>query len=118
MPDLRFLGRPNFLAHYGGVTADVDGATITFDMNVSDKHSVTLAGNRTLALANDQDGQTFTTVLKQDASGSRTVTWWSGVLWGGGTAPTLTTTASKTDVFTFLRMSSGNYLGFTTGLNF
>jgi len=33
--------------------------------------------------------------FKQDATGSRTVNWWSGIRWpGGGVAPTLTTTPS------------------------
>ena len=98
--------------------ADTDGATITFDLSVSNKHTVTLGGNRTLALANDFDGQTFTIELTQDGTGSRTVTWWSGIRWPGGSAPTLTTTINKTDIFAFERKSSGVYFGYTVGLNF
>ena len=50
-------------------------------------------------------------LLKQDGSGSRTVTNWktfdqadgneSTVVWAGGSAPTLTTTASKLDILSF-----------------
>ena len=50
-------------------------------------------------------------LLKQDGSGSRTVTNWktwdqdngnqSTVVWAGGSAPTLTTTASKIDILSF-----------------
>ena len=53
----------------------------------------------------------FVLLLKQDGTGSRTVTNWktfdqvagneSTVKWAGGSAPTLTTTASKTDILSF-----------------
>ena len=52
-----------------------------------------------------------TLLLKQDGSGSRTVTNWktfdqadgneSTVVWAGGSAPTLTTTANKLDIISF-----------------
>jgi hypothetical protein len=103
---------------YGDITADVDGATITFDMELTDKHTVTLEDDRTLAVENVHVGQTFTLILVQDATGSRTVTWFSGISWPGGTPPTLTATANKRDVFQFLCISSGVYLGSTVGLNY
>lgn len=101
--------------HYGPITSDTDGATITFDMSVSDWHAVTLGGNRTLAVAGVTVGQQFSLILEQDATGSRTVTWFSGIRWAGGSAPTLTTTASKWDIFTFKCVSAGVYLGFVAG---
>lgn len=112
-------GVMRFDSHYGAIKADTDGATITFDLSVSDKHEVTLGGNRTLAVVNAQAGQTFEIVLKQGASGGPyTVTWWGGLRWGGGVAPTLTTTAGKEDVFLFRYRGSGDYRGFVAGLNF
>jgi hypothetical protein len=54
-------------------------------------------------------------VLQQDATGSRTVTWWTGILWPGGTVPTLTAAANKRDVLSFLRLSTGVYLGWLVG---
>lgn len=104
-------------AHYGAVTADADGATITFNLDTSDKHSVTLGGNRTLALSGGHDGQIFMLILKQDGTGSRTVTWFGNLRWAGGSAPTLTTTAGKEDYFTFIRRSSSDFVGFVTGQN-
>lgn len=88
-----------------------DGATVTFDLSVSDLHIETLGGNRTLALANVTVGLPFTIVLVQDGTGSRTVTWWSGIRWSGGTTPTLATGAGKADTFTFLCIGAGSYLG-------
>ena len=87
-----------------GITTATDGATVTFDLRVSPRQKVTLAGNRTLALTSGSYyvGQTFDIKLTQDATGSRTVTWWSAIKWTGGTIPTLTTTAGKSDWFRFI----------------
>jgi hypothetical protein len=113
----RFLAPVQLDSHFGIVTADTDAATVTFNMDLSDKHQVILAGNRTLALTNDNDGQAMFIVLQQDTTGSRLVSWWTGILWPDGTVPTLTTTASKRDVFSFMRLSTGVYLGFIVGQN-
>ena len=104
-------------AWYGAITADTDGATVTFNMATSNDHSVTLGGNRTLAVSNVSTGQKFMLALTQDATGSRTVTWFSGISWAGGAAPTLTTTANKTDVLGFRCTGSGAYQGFVVGQN-
>ncbi len=87
-----------------GITTATDGATVTFDLRVSPKQRVTLSGNRTLALTSGSYyvGQMFAIKLTQDGTGSHTVTWWSAIKWPGGTAPTLTTTAGKSDWFCFV----------------
>lgn len=78
---------------------------------------LTLTGNCVLTFPAPAAGGQFTLMLKQDATGSRTVTWPSTVRWAGGTAPTLTATATRTDIVTFV--SDGTYwLGFVGGLNF
>jgi len=94
-----------------------DGATVTFDLSINNKHQVTIASNRTLALSNTTNIPAFSINIKQDATGSRTVTWFSWITWAGGTAPTLTTTANKTDSFWFQQISSGVYLGFVIAQN-
>lgn len=61
----------------------------------------------------------FTLILRQDGTGSRTVTWPASVDWPGGTAPTLTTAASGVDVLTFVTVDNGTtWLGFTAGQAF
>lgn len=100
-----------------GYASNSDGATITFNLGQANKHTVTLGGNRILALSGVVTGQTFLIHLLQDGTGSRTVTWFSGISWAGGTVPTLTTTANKADVFGFLCTSSGVYSGFVIGQN-
>lgn len=99
------------------VVAATDGATVTFDLSAGNIQRVTLGGNRTLALSNVSVGQVFVLELIQDGTGSRTVTWFSTIKWPDNTAPTLTTTASKTDVFIFICTSSGNYEGFVVDQN-
>lgn len=110
-------GAPVYRDPSGDLATAADGATVTFDLATSRRQIVTLGGNRTLALSNDADGMAFTILLKQDGGGSRTVTWWSGIKWPGGTPPTLTATGGKYDVFAFLRIASGEYIGFAGSLN-
>lgn len=99
------------------ITTNTDGATINFNMNSADVHTVVLGGNRTLALSNVAAGQRFIIRLTQDSTGSRTVTWFSGIKWPGNLEPTLTTAANKTDVFGFICTTTGNYDGFVIGYN-
>jgi len=102
--------------HFGTIGAAADGATVTFNIGTNDWWTVTLAGNRTLAVTGGVVGQQFSIGLQQDATGSRTVTWFSGIRWApNGVVPTLTTTATKMDVFTFKCLSAGSYLGFVAG---
>lgn len=75
-----------------------DAATIVVDASLSNNFKVTLAGNRTLGNpTNLKDGQGLNFKVKQDATGSRTLAYGTKYKWAGGTAPTLTTTASATD---------------------
>lgn len=99
------------------VTADSDGATVTFDLAASNVHTVTLGGNRTLAISNGSVGQYFAIELIQGTGGSKTVTWFSTIKWVGNTAPTLTTTANKKDTFMFRVTGTGTYDGYIVGMN-
>ena len=115
--DITSIGTIAYNASKPAITTDTDGSTINFNMNSADVHTVVLGGNRTLALSNVAAGQRFIIRLTQDNTGSRTVTWFSGIDWPGGLVPTLTTTANKTDVFGFICTTTGNYDGFVIGYN-
>ena len=79
-----------------------DGATITWDASVAQVAKVTLGGARTLsAPTNGATGQFISLLVIQDGTGSRTLTWNSAYEFASDTAPTLTTTASLGDLFTF-----------------
>ena len=97
--------------------SNTDGSTVTFDLDEASTHTVTLGGDRTLAISNEDAGQKFIINLVQDGTGSRTVTWFSTIKWAGGSAPTLTTTADKADSFGFLCTGTDAYYGFVIGQN-
>jgi hypothetical protein len=95
------------VAQRGTITALTDGATITPDFNNANNFSVTLGGNRTLANPTNQTaGQSGVIVITQDGTGSRTLAYGSYFKFPGGTAPTLTTTASAVDVLAYYVESS------------
>ena len=99
------------IALTGGAAANItalsDGATITIDMATACHHSVTLGGNRTFAAPSNQVvGQAGSIFITQDGSGSRTAAFNAAFKFVGGTAPTLTTTASATDRIDYIIKSS------------
>jgi hypothetical protein len=99
------------------ITEAIDAATITFGVAAQRIHQVTLGGNRTLAVLGAEKGHVFFLNLKQDGTGSRTVTWFSGISWAGGAAPTLSTAAGKMDTLGFLCLSTSTFIGFVVGQN-
>jgi hypothetical protein len=95
------------VAQRGTVSALTDGATITPDFAASNNFSVTLGGNRTLANpTNLVAGQSGVIFITQDATGSRTLAYGTYWKFSGGTAPTLTTTASAVDMLVYIVQSS------------
>lgn len=84
------------------------------DPSVQSISRVTLTGNCVFTMPAAAAGKSFTVVLVQDATGSRTSTF-TGAKWPGGTAPTLSTAASAVDVLTFLCADGASWLGFLAG---
>ena len=83
-------------------TTLTDGATIAWDASINQVCSVTITDNRTMAApTNLVDGGFYHLTVIQDGTGSRTLTWNAVFKWPSDTAPTLTTTASEQDEFTF-----------------
>lgn len=90
-------------AHGFAVSTLTDGANISWDLSANQVARVTLAGNRTLSNpTNKVEGNVYILIVKQDGTGGRTLSFSSDYKFAGGTAPTLTTTASKADVLTFV----------------
>jgi len=92
-----------------------DGATITPDFGANQNFTVTLGGNRTLANpSNMVVGQTGSIFIVQDGTGSRTLSYGTSYDFAGGTAPTLTTTASAVDRIDYVvRTSTSIHCVFT-----
>jgi hypothetical protein len=75
---------------------------VTPDFAVAQNFSLTLGTSATLANpSNLTAGQSGVIVITQDGTGSRTLAYGSNFKFPGGTAPTLTTTASAVDVLAY-----------------
>ena len=60
-----------------------------------------------------------TLILRQDATGGRTLTWPSSVLWPGGVPPTVTAAANAIDVYAIVTRDEGTtWFGFPGGQDF
>lgn len=90
------------------------------DVTTATMTRITLSGsNGTLVFPTAAAGKRFWLELKQDSTGSRTVTWPSTVRWPGGTAPTLSVAANRSDLFVFTCPPSGSlWIGSVAGQNY
>ena len=106
-------------AHSIGFTAQTatgDGTT-TIDWKLGNKFNFTFGeANEVFTFTAPSNPCNILLKLVQDGTGSRTVTFPATVLWSGGTAPTLTTTASAIDIISFY-WDGTNYFG-ADSLNF
>lgn len=100
-------------------TAISPGATSTaLTATASRTLRISLTANATFTIASGAAGTSYsqTLILVQDTTGSRTVTWPTGVKWSGG-VPTLSTAASAIDIVT-LFWTGTEWLGFLGGKAF
>ena len=79
---------------------------VTISLSSGTVLSYTLTGNCTFTMPTATSGTSFIVKLIQDGTGSRTATF-TGVKWPGGTAPTITTTATTgLDILSFVCINS------------
>ena len=99
----------------------ISTGTLTLDLNSATVFDVALNANITsLVLSNVQSsGRSSSFVLIFTADGTaRSVTWPASFRWPSGTAPTLTSTNTKKDVFIFFTVDGGtNWQAFISGQN-
>lgn len=89
----------------------------TIDLSNGSVQILTLTGNCTFTFPTATAGRSFILILKQDGTGSRTATWPAAVKWPAGTAPTITSTASKSDKYIFTADGT-NWIGSNAGQNY
>lgn len=93
------------------------GTSYTVNLSNGTLFDLTLTGNCTFTFPTATAGRQFTLMLKQDGTGGRTVTLPSSVRWSSDGAPTISTTAGRTDVLTFF--ADGTYwLASAAGVGF
>jgi hypothetical protein len=105
------------------VSAAIPGTFIyTVDLSQGTVFPITLDKNITsFQLQNIPTGvNSFLMLLTQDGTGNRTVTWtFTGkiIKWSGG-IPTITSTASATDIYSFMSVDGNTWYGSVAGKNF
>jgi len=108
--DDKVLQKP-VLKDYGEVVVTANsGTSYTIDLTQGNVFDITLTGNCSFTFSNPPVSGvagSFTLILGQDGTGSRTATWPAAVKWPAATAPTLTTTASYTDILCFTTVDGG-----------
>jgi hypothetical protein len=97
------------------------GATTSLDLSTNSVYKLVMAANTTLSFVNPPSSGTEVTfkLYANTNNGSNTITWPAEVKWQYGQAPTQTTTANKTDIYSFTTNDGGTtYFGYVSGLNF
>lgn len=102
-------------------TALTSGTTVALDLNLGTVFTLTLAHNLgTFNWTNPAASgyaSSFILKVKQDGTGSRTISWPAAVDWAAATAPTISTSANAVDVFAFFTVDGGTiWYGFTPGI--
>lgn len=101
------------LAEFNGEYDNGNSSTAdTIDWGQGNFQKSTLTGNCTYTFT-APSGPARLTLRILTGSGSFAVTWPASVKWSGGTAPTITTTASKADLVTFWYDGSAYYGTYT-----
>ena len=89
-------------AAFNPETTLTDSTTVSWNALTQPVAKLTLGGSRTLSAAsNGVAGQFVSLLAIQDSTGSRTISWNAAYEFKDDTAPTLTTTSNKGDLFVF-----------------
>lgn len=93
----------------------------TFRISLADCNALelTLVGNTTFVMPVAQAGRfvSFSLIVRQDGTGSRTLTWPSTttLIWAGGSAPSASTAASSVDLYVFWSVNGRLWHGAQVG---
>ena len=105
----------------GGASGTNTSSTYTVDLTQGNVFNLILNASCAFTFSNPTGSGavcSFTMVLSQDGTGSRTATWPSAVVWQSGTAPTLSTAANAVDVLSFVTYDGGGtWFGFMAAKN-
>lgn len=91
------------------------GTALTLDLTNGTIQILTLTGNATITMPTATAGKSFVVQLKTGAGGFTCS--FNAVKWPGSSAPTVTSTASRMDMFSFFADGT-NWYGVTVGQNF
>ena len=98
----------------------ISAGVLTLNLANGNVFDVALNANTTLTISSPpaaNNAGSFVLIFTADGN-PRAVSWGASILWPGGTAPTLTSTNGKRDVFGFISLNTGsNFMGFIGGQN-
>jgi len=120
--DDKVLQKP-VLKDYGETVVTANSSTAyTINLTAGNVFNITLTGNCAFTFSNPSASGsmcTFTLILTQDGTGSRTATWPNAVTWrANGGKPVLSTAAASVDILTFTTTDGGaTWFGSIAGLN-
>ena len=104
-----------------GSTVTIASSAASLDLNTAAMFLISLNSNVSASFVNPPPAPrvcSFTVAMSADGT-ARAVTWPTTVRWSAGTPPTITSTAGKVDIFSFLTNNGGSsYYGFTSDQNF
>ena len=102
------------------VTANTVSTSINLSLNNS--FVITISASTTISFTSPPAGTditSFTLITVNDGTGGYAISWPASVTWAGGVTPTRTTTANKSDVYTFFTRNAGTqYVGSLAVLNY
>ena len=106
------LSNPKFTSYKETVVSNtITTSTHTIDLSLSNVFDLTLANAAiTLSFSNPPasgNAYSFTLYCKQDATGSRVITWPATVKYPNASTPTMSTGANKIDIFSFFTLDGG-----------
>jgi hypothetical protein len=104
-------------------TPAVSAGTLTLDLETANVFEAVLTEDVTsLVLANPPAAGragSCTLIVKQDATGDRTLTWPASVLWSGGAQPVISIAADASDIVALITRDGGaTWYGFLAGKDF
>jgi hypothetical protein len=118
-------GRARFKSYTEAkASPSISSNVLTLDLSTAQTFDITLNQSiNSFVLTNvpTTTSTTFLLKLTQDGTGGRTVTFdfqGATVLWAGNVVPVMTSTAGKTDLYSFTTLNGSTYYGITAGQNF
>lgn len=118
---LKSVVRPTGGGKETTASATASTSSVTVNLSNGNVQVLTLAANTTITLSGATNGVacSLSLYIKQDSTGSRTLTWPSSVKWPGAAAPVLSTGANKVDLVVLETLDGGStWYGSLAGADF
>ena len=103
-------------AFSGALATLAETATIAWNLNNGDAAQVTLTANRIMGAPTNLKTGNYILIIKQDLTGSRTLTWNAVYKFPGGVPPVLSTAPSAIDIVSFYCDGVNMYGSYVRGM--